>query len=330
MQQQDEGLKLKEPDVFNGKDPAKLPIFISQCVQHFFAKPTRYANDRSRVLFAASYLRDIASAWWMPNLTRPSLIMDDWQAFTDELYTMFGNKHVQSTAQNALLNLKMKENALASEYLVQFNSHAPYTGWNDAALATAFYRGLPNRIKDGFQYTQRPQDFPSLRNYVLDFDQRHWERQEELGNKPVKSSDKQKAKDDSNKANDKEADSSSNRKKKKKKSGSNNTDNKPSTSSNKPAAGSKTTEAKTEARGPLNQAEKDRCKNEGLCMYCGEKGHFHNKCPKLANRPTTAAAATTTLTTTAATPAAPATGRATYTFTTKAKSENSQPTQEES
>jgi hypothetical protein len=270
----------------------------------------------------------------MPKLTTPSPILDDWQAFTDELYTMFGNKHVQSTAQNALLNLKMKENALASEYLVQFNSHAPYTGWNDAALATAFYWGLPNRIKDGFQYTQRPQDFSSLRNYVLDFDQRHWERQEELGNKPVKSSEKAKAKDDSEKTDEKQNESSS-KKKKKKKSGSNDTDKAAST--NKAASTSKSTEAKTEPRGPLTQAEKDRRRNEGLCMYCGEKGHFHTKCPKLANRPHTAAAATTSANPSAAaasvaapaTPA-PATGRATYTFTTRPESENSRPTQEES
>src|SRR5690606_11193888 len=30
----------------------------------------------------------------------------------------------------------------------------------------------------------------------------------------------------------------------------------------------------------LTQEEKDKRRKEGLCMYCGAKGHFANKCPK--------------------------------------------------
>jgi hypothetical protein len=313
--------------VFNGKDAAKLPIFISQCVQHFLAKPNRYQTDRSRVLFAASFLRDTASSWWMPKLIQASPLIDNWQNFVNELYTMFGNKHLQSTSQNILLNLKMKENATAADYLVDFNSHAPYTGWNDTALAGAFYRGLPDRIKNGFQYIKRPQEFEALKDLALDFDQRHWEREEELGRKPVKASDKSKSKTEDAKTETKEAETSSSARngKKKKKSG-NAATNAPastSTSNPKPATTSKTSDSKTEPRGPLTQAEKDRRRAEGLCMYCGEKGHQYTKCQKLANRPATGAAATAVpaaAPTTSAAPAAPSepatTGRAVYTFTT--------------
>jgi hypothetical protein len=275
----------------------------------------------------------------MPKLTQPSPIIDSWQDFVNELYTMFGNKHLQSTAQNTLLNLKMKENALVADYLVKFNAQAPYTGWNSTALAGAFYRGLPDRIKNGFQYIQRPQDFDLLKDIALDFDQRYWERQEELGHKPVKDSGKPKAKDDDDKADNKDADNSRNRKKKKSSNTNTNTNTtSTSTSTNahatKPAASSKSsTGNKTEPRGPLTQAEKDRRKAEGLCLYCGDKGHQFNKCPKLANRPTTGAAATTSPATPAAqTPpadTAATTGRAVYTFTTKRdESGNSSPTQE--
>ena len=335
MQAPDEGPRLKEPDVFNGKDAARLPVFISQCVQHFLAKPNRYQTDRARVLFASSFLRDTASSWWMPKLTQPSPIIDSWQDFVNELYTMFGNKHLQSTAQNTLLNLKMKENALASDYLVKFNAQAPYTGWNSTALAGAFYRGLPDRIKNRFQYIQRPQDFDLLKDIALDFDQRYWECQEELGHKPVKDSAKPKTNDADDKAENKDANSSRNRKKKKA-SNSNTTTADTATSStnvNKPAVSSKPPASKTEPRGPITQAEKDRRKAEGLCLYCGEKGHQFNKCPKLAKRSTTGAAATTTPATPAAqTPpadTAATTGRAVYTFkTNRDESGNSSPTQE--
>lgn len=32
-------------------------------------------------------------------------------------------------------------------------------------------------------------------------------------------------------------------------------------------------------RGPLSQAEKDRRRREGLCLYCGNSGHVANDCP---------------------------------------------------
>ena len=52
----DDGPKLKEPDVFMGKDLAWLTMFISQCVTWFLGKPQKFTTDRDHVLFATSYL----------------------------------------------------------------------------------------------------------------------------------------------------------------------------------------------------------------------------------------------------------------------------------
>jgi hypothetical protein len=109
-------------------------------------------------------------------------ILDNWDEFSDKLFKMFGNQHLQSTVQNVVLALKMKENTHVSKYLVAFNSHAPYTGWNDVALAGHFYRGLPDRLKDTFQLVGRPQTFALMCQCTLEFDQRYWERREESGN----------------------------------------------------------------------------------------------------------------------------------------------------
>jgi len=109
-----------------GKDPAKLPSFITQCAHWFMAKPCKFPTERDRVLFAALYLRDLANQWWMPLLTQTPqpLLLDDWVTFTDELFQMFGNQHMQTTSQNAILNMKMKEEGQVSEYLIRLNSHA--------------------------------------------------------------------------------------------------------------------------------------------------------------------------------------------------------------
>lgn len=188
MAQDTDGPKLKELDVFRGKDPAKLTPFISQCIQWFYAKPRKFPGNREKVLFVASYLRDLAGLWWMPHIAEdpPPLILDDWYTFTAELFCMFGNQHLATTAITSLKKLHMKENTRVSEYLVKFNSFVPYTGWNEIAIAGKFYENLPKRIKDAFQYMNCPREFAGLRDGVLNIDQRYWECQEEQGIYPVK------------------------------------------------------------------------------------------------------------------------------------------------
>jgi hypothetical protein len=168
----DEGSQLKPPDVFTGRDAEKLPPFITQCSLWFMAKPNRYATDVSRVLFAASYLRDLADKWWMPVLAEQprSPILDSWYDFTAELFDMFGDRDIQQTAQDYLLALKMEDDDRITEYVVGFNSQAAYSGWNDCGLTGQFYRNLPNRIKDQFQFVDKPNTLSGVRNFATTFD----------------------------------------------------------------------------------------------------------------------------------------------------------------
>ena len=50
--------------------------------------------------------------------------------------------------EHALQSLKMQENHHINKYLIEFSEHTAYTGWNDVALYSEFYRGLAERIKD--------------------------------------------------------------------------------------------------------------------------------------------------------------------------------------
>jgi hypothetical protein len=115
----DEGSQLKPPDAFTGREASKLPSFITQCSLWFMAKPTRYASDTSKVLFAASYLRDLADKWWMPVVAEQprSPILDNWYNFTAELFEMFGDKDIQQTTQDFLLALKMEDDDRITEYV---------------------------------------------------------------------------------------------------------------------------------------------------------------------------------------------------------------------
>jgi hypothetical protein len=53
---------------------------------------------------------------------------------------------------------------------VGFNSQAAYSGWNDCGLAGQFYRNLPNRIKDQFQFVDKPNTLSGVRNFATTFD----------------------------------------------------------------------------------------------------------------------------------------------------------------
>jgi hypothetical protein len=283
-QQNDDTGKLKEPDVFTGKDSAKLPSFITQCTHWFLAKPRKFPTERDRVLFAASYLRDLANQWWMPTLTMqpPPPILDSWVLFASELYQLFGNQHLQTTSQNAILKMKMKEDGRVPEYLVRFNSHAFYTGWNDAALANHFYRGLPRRLKDRFAYMRRPQNYAEMRQYALDFDLNYWEYQEELGNKPKSDAPQEQGKGRKGKNKANAPSSQQNPNEASEKSSNQPTSDKTQAPTQKSGQkGSATTTTKSGPRGPLTQKQKDERRAKGLCLYCGGEGHMASDCPKL-------------------------------------------------
>jgi Retrotransposon gag protein len=332
--QSDEGPKLKEPDVFTGKDSTKLTAFVSQCTMWFYAKPRKFQREEDRVFFAASYLRDLASAWWMPILSQQPMpeIIRNWDMFTTELFQMFGNQHIQTTSQNELARLKMRNDARVTEYLVKFNSHAPYTGWNDVALAGQFYRGLPDRIKDKFQYVRKPDTFIGVRDFALEFDQRYWERQEELGHRPAtedKAAQREPRQDNRSQPNTQNPPQNrftpraANPQTPNTPAQTNPTaaaPAQPKPTSNKPASSTTTTKTQSSEttksfnRGPLSPEEKDRRRREGLCLYCGKSGHGYMNCPNQSSRN--------------------AKGQAVLTFTTSEnaadnsdQSENSEPTQ---
>ena len=53
-------LKLKEPETFHG-DRDKLQGFLSQLTLQFKADKAKFKNDKAKIIYAASYLRDLPS-----------------------------------------------------------------------------------------------------------------------------------------------------------------------------------------------------------------------------------------------------------------------------
>jgi len=194
---------------------------------------------------------------------------------------------------------------------------------------------LAPRLKDMFQYVDKPDDFDGVRELALTFDHRFWQKEEEHGRFPttmVKSAEKGKtaaSTSRSSTSNQKNSASSSapvqssaqssapstssaNRTNQSRSTNTRSNDSTrtsaPSTSTNQSSQPSSSKTSRP--RGPLSQEEKDRRRAENLCLYCGLPGHGWAECKLLpANRQKP-------------------TGRAVYTFT-EHDQEKSSPTQGE-
>jgi Retrotransposon gag protein len=173
--------KLCEPEPFTGKDPKKLKAFIFQCQLYF--RNSDFDSDSKKVIFALSYLWDVAQEWFEPGISRltnkPPEWFDNWEAFLDDLCTNFGPYDKTGNAKHELTNLRMRDNQRVSDYLVRFSGLALRCSWREPALRYRFYKGLPPRIKDELSKSEKPRTLQVLKQKVQNIDARYWEQAQE-------------------------------------------------------------------------------------------------------------------------------------------------------
>ncbi|KIN94834.1 hypothetical protein M404DRAFT_167238 [Pisolithus tinctorius Marx 270] len=285
--------KLREPDTFDGTDPKKLCAFFIQCELNFQDRPWAFRTDRTKVIFAQSYLKGMALEWFEPDLLRlddPNdwpLWMDSWREFVLELQTTFGPHDPVADTESQLDHLHMKESQRINKYV------------------------------DEVCRVGKPRTLHELRHLAQEIDAHYWERKEE-----VQWASKHQG--SSNSSNNKSRGSSNNSQpktsqEKAKTSNNNNNNNNTSSTQSKPASSkpgnsnnsnsSKPEPSKLGKDGKLTPEECKRRIDGNLCMFCGGSSHFADKCPKKARKAKAHAAATTE--------AAPASGSGTTPETKK-------------
>lgn len=312
------GAKPRDPDRYDGSDPSKLDDFFFHCEVIFEYYPDAYPDDSSKVLYAIQYLKDTAQRHFRNSFSLPEDEKPDyyrsWDAFVNEMRVNFGELDRSGNAGTQLLALKMQEHHKVSRYKVDFEELAGRVPWDQAVLADLFYKGLAERIKDSIAASPngKAATLAGRKNQALAIDTRYWERKLELsqGNKSSKSTSQNDTSSSSNaRTNTSNASQpgSSQRTQQPSTSSSNrpnnsNTSNNPSSSnsnrnnsssnSNRNHSSSNSTpkpssnrpnapnlEGKVDEHGKLTEAEKQRRKSLGLCMYCEQKGHLVNDCP---------------------------------------------------
>ena len=184
------GVKSRQPDTFDGKDRSKLTPFLAQCRMVFLSKPRQYAEDKTKIIYAASYLTDIAAAWFEPYLSKDDdPIRLEWKEFESELRKMFGDPDEKKTAERKLSELRMANHHQVATYITNFRKHQALVEWGDEALKFQFRKGLPDRILDDLARREdAPKTLTDLQDVALKLDLRYWERQDEKKNSEARTS----------------------------------------------------------------------------------------------------------------------------------------------
>lgn len=313
--------KIREPDTFDGSEPKKLRPFLVQLTLNYQDHPHAFPDDRAKVIYAISYLKGNALAWFEPDLLdsapgplgRP-LWETSFSAFVDELKLNFGPLDPISDAERRLGNLQMKDGQRIAKYLVEWNGLASLlSDWGDGALRHQFYSGLPPRIKDEIARVGKPSTLEELKRLSQTIDHRYWERRNEVsaeGSSSKGPSSTSKSSSDTRTS----SSSTSDKKSGKKGSGTSSRGNSGGSHSHSSGGSSHRSASKSSTPsyadklgkdGKLTSEERSRRLSEGLCLFCGNSGHVAKDCPKSSSRSAKArsASATTSASSTSAAPA---------------------------
>ena len=272
-------VKMRDLDPYNGLDPSKLRAFLAQCRLVFRSRADEYCDDTLKIMYTVSWLSGTAQRWYEPNLTLDKEDLPDyalsWPRFEEALKLTFGKPDPVASTTMKLNNLIMKDHHHLNKYNVKFNKYSTLTRFGEAALLAKYYKGLAPRIKDALALTGRATTLARFREQVQKMDLRYWECKEEERSQPSAS----------------KASTST--------SWSSGTSSATFSSSSKPA--STKTQSKLSSRsatssastsksnnpdlskilgpdGKLLPEEKERRKQNDLCMVCGAKGHYSDKC----------------------------------------------------
>ncbi|MBW0578757.1 hypothetical protein O181_118472 [Austropuccinia psidii MF-1] len=179
---------MKAPDCFYGTQAHKLRGFIQSCQLIFHNDPANFFSDKNKVLYSTSFLTGRAGKWIEPYLSNisnedPSYLLNNWQLFKTQSFTLFGDPNEVRKAEQELDNLSMRESGYVSLYIADLRSLMSRIGdWGEISYIHVYRRGLKSRHL--YQLTSYPGNFDTLQELMditLELDTRYHERQKEKG-----------------------------------------------------------------------------------------------------------------------------------------------------
>jgi hypothetical protein len=252
---------------------------MAQCQLKFLSNPDTFADDKSKIVYAGSYLREGAFKWFSPHVNAVTgvIAFNTWRQFADGLAAAFDDPDRVATAERDLKKLK-QANKTASAYHAEFVSTVAPLDLDRRSKISAFRDGLSREVKTLLAtQVSPPADFDQFVNLVIKLDNNHRSLQQESNHSSHAPSTSQSGHTPSSRG-----------------SGS----SKPASAPQAPTTSTGThpgpmdTSNSSRRFQKLTDAEKKRRRDNNLCSYCGGDGHYAGSCPN--KRPTPSGSSATT------------------------------------
>ena len=231
------------PDKFNG-DRKAFRGFINQLRMLFTLNSQIYHSDELKVFTTGTLLSGKALYWFNPIVENPTQyqeIISSFERFLESFSQSFSPINQTRQATNQIRHLRQNRGP-ASSYASEFRQIASDLRWNEEALKAQYYLGLSDEVKDMLVNFPEVPTLDGLITLSIKCDQRLFERKQTKKQFHAF-----------------------------------------------PAATSVNHSVTTEAtpmeidsmkRQSLTKEERDHRMQNGLCIVCGEPGHFKKDCPK--------------------------------------------------
>jgi hypothetical protein len=267
------GPKVNSPKEFTGSRNY-FEAFRMQCLLSIEMGGPRFVEPRKQMLFVVSFLRGPAYDWIHPHLkdyltyTNPDRqkastrkVFASVNALFDEMEETFDYGNEALEAERDIQALRQR--ASAAKYKAEFQILAAKIEWNDEALASQFYRGLKDNVKDEIARQDRPTKLKEMYELAITIDGRIYERQLEKKGKSFAPYANSKAKrdvpawkDDYYGLQRMQLDA---------------TKGKPGSNNNKSSKNNSNKRPQSKTKGTTDKSSVE-------CYGCGKKGHYKNEC----------------------------------------------------
>lgn len=177
--------KVTLPDKYDG-NRSSFRGFVNQLNLLFVLNGPRYPTDRIKIYTVGTLLTGKALAWFNPYLERPEKHTETLRSFDSFMAIFratFGPVDPAVTAANEIRRLNQGKSSAAS-YAANFVQLASDLDWNDAALISQFRQGLSGEVKNMLVYHDYPLTLDQAISLAIRCDQRLLENRLDQRSRP--------------------------------------------------------------------------------------------------------------------------------------------------
>ncbi|MGL4765872.1 MAG: retrotransposon gag family protein, partial [Aeromonas sp.] len=121
--------------------------FLLQCSLYLEANSHLFSNERGKVAFIINLLQGKALQWAQSLWESNASVTGSLSEFCAQLKIVFGQQTSKLSVHDQLFTIKQLRNESVSDYAIRFRTLAYLSGWNEAALITAYRHGLNEQIQ---------------------------------------------------------------------------------------------------------------------------------------------------------------------------------------